>query len=149
MLNNTHNNQAPLAESQRVEFKRQLSGGLEKEVVAFLNVHDGGLSQGFSQDEFFMGYSVPQNKELMRVFRDVDLVEQLGSGIPRILQSYTTEAFCFTDNFTRLVLPFSQVLEPTGQATGQVTGQAEKLLCGAENNKRNNGFFRSESQGAL
>jgi len=49
----------------------------------------GGLPQGFSQDEFFMGYSVPQNKELMRVFRDVDLVEQLGSGIPRILQSYT------------------------------------------------------------
>ena len=32
--------------------------------------------------------------------------------------------FYFTDNFTRLVLPFSQALE----VTGQVTGQAETLL---------------------
>jgi predicted HTH transcriptional regulator len=100
----------------------------------------GGLPQGFSEAEFFMGYSVPQNKELMRVFRDVDLVEQLGSGIPRILQSYSKDAFHFTENFTRLVLPFSQVLkvdtqasdkatgQATGQVTGQVTGQAENLL---------------------
>ncbi|PJE56354.1 RNA-binding domain-containing protein [Marinomonas sp. BSi20584] len=88
----------------------------------------GSLPQGFSQDEFFMGYSVPQNKELMRVFRDVDLVEQLGSGIPRILQSYSKDAFYFTDNFTRLVLPFSQTLAMNGQATGQATGQAETLL---------------------
>ena len=55
----------------------------------------GGLPQGFSQAEFFMGYSVPQNKELMRVFRDVELVEQLGSGVPRILQAYSKTAFCF------------------------------------------------------
>ena len=43
MPHNTNTNQAPLAESQRIEFKRQLSDGLEKEVVAFLNSHDGGL----------------------------------------------------------------------------------------------------------
>ena len=30
-------------ESHRIEFKRQLSGSLEKEVVAFLNSRDGGL----------------------------------------------------------------------------------------------------------
>gem|GEM_PF-1550946 len=35
-----------------------------------------------------MGYSAPQNKELMRVFRDLDMVEQLGSGVPRILEYY-------------------------------------------------------------
>ena len=43
MLNNRHVNQPPLVEGQRVEFKRQLTDGLEKEVVAFLNAHDGGM----------------------------------------------------------------------------------------------------------
>lgn len=43
MLNNTHVNQQFFVEGQRVEFKRQLTDGLEKEVVAFLNAHDGGL----------------------------------------------------------------------------------------------------------
>lgn len=31
----------------------------------------------------------------MRVFKDLDLVEQLGSGIPRILQFYKKESFNF------------------------------------------------------
>lgn len=43
MPNNSHVNQSPLVEGQRVEFKRQLTDGLEKEVAAFLNAHDGGL----------------------------------------------------------------------------------------------------------
>jgi predicted HTH transcriptional regulator len=29
------------------------------------------------------------NKELMRVFRGLDMVEQLGSGIPQILAAYS------------------------------------------------------------
>ncbi len=38
------------------------------------------MNELYLQDKFilFMGYSVPQNKELMRVFRDLDMVEQLG-----------------------------------------------------------------------
>ncbi len=54
----------------------------------------GGLPEGLSQEEFFEGFSVPRNKELMRVFKDLDMVEQLGSGIPRILENYDKE--CFT-----------------------------------------------------
>ena len=30
-------------ESNRIEYKRELTDGLEKEVIAFLNYHDGGL----------------------------------------------------------------------------------------------------------
>ena len=45
----------------------------------------GGLPEGLSKQEFFEGFSVPRNKELMRIFKDLELVEQLGSGIPRIL----------------------------------------------------------------
>ena len=59
----------------------------------------GSLSEGLSESEFFEGFSVPRNKELMRIYKDLDLVEQLGSGIPRILESYGKECFHFSDNF--------------------------------------------------
>ncbi|MEQ6121646.1 RNA-binding domain-containing protein [Reichenbachiella sp. MALMAid0571] len=36
----------------------------------------GGLPQGLSRQEFFEGFSVPRNKEIMRIFRDLDLVSQ-------------------------------------------------------------------------
>ncbi|WP_288180970.1 ATP-binding protein, partial [Odoribacter laneus] len=65
----------------------------------------GGLPVGMTEREFFEGYSVPRNKELMRVFRDLDLVEHLGSGVPRILKSYSKECFLFTENFLRMVFP--------------------------------------------
>jgi predicted HTH transcriptional regulator len=45
----------------------------------------GGLPYGVTLDDFFGGYSSPRNKEIMRVFRDLELVEHLGSGVPRIL----------------------------------------------------------------
>ena len=32
-----------MTESNRIEYKRELTEGLEKEVVAFLNYHDGGV----------------------------------------------------------------------------------------------------------
>lgn len=38
-------------------------------------------------EEFFTGISIPRNRELMRVFRDLELVESLGSGIPRLLKA--------------------------------------------------------------
>ena len=46
----------------------------------------GSLPENLSIEEFFSGYSIPRNKELMRIFKDLELVEQLGSGVPRILQ---------------------------------------------------------------
>ena len=93
----------------------------------------GGLPSGFDEEEFFMGYSVPQNKELMRVFRDLDMVEQLGSGVPRILAHYPRSIYHFTPNFIRLVLPYAEGFDQASeQATGQATGQAEVLLMYCE-----------------
>ena len=77
----------------------------------------GGLPQGLSEVEFFQGFSVPRNKELMRVFRDLDLVEQLGSGIPRILRVYSQENFHFSENFIRMVLPSKKA---SGKASGKI-----------------------------
>ncbi len=78
----------------------------------------GGLPPGFDEEEFFMGYSVPQNKELMRVFRDLDMVEHMGSGVPRILEQYPKSIYNFSRNFIRVILPFAQGFE---QVTGQVS----------------------------
>jgi len=38
--------------------------------------------------EIFEGCSMPGNKEVMRIFKDLEMVEYLGSGMPRILQFY-------------------------------------------------------------
>ncbi len=82
----------------------------------------GGLPDGLSQNEFFEGFSVPRNKELMRVFKDLGMVEQLGSGVPRILESYKKECFTFTDNFLRMTFPIIG-----GQVGGQAGGQVSLL----------------------
>ena len=68
----------------------------------------GRLPESLSCEEFFNGISIPRNKELMRIYRDLDLVESLGSGIPRILRSYGRDCFSFTDNFVRITFPISK-----------------------------------------
>ena len=67
----------------------------------------GSIPQGLSEAEFFDGCSMPRNKELMRIFRDLDMVEYLGSGMPRILKAYPRECFRFSENFSRMVFPFA------------------------------------------
>ena len=71
----------------------------------------GGLPQGLSKEEFFQGVSIPRSKEIIRIYRDMDLVEQLGSGIPRILQTYGEECFYFSENFIRMSFPAEKVVE--------------------------------------
>jgi len=93
----------------------------------------GGLPQGMTENDFFNGVSLPRNKELMRVFRDVELVEHLGSGVPRILQSYGKECFKFSDNFLRMTFPASekvtmQVPLKYPPSTPQLTPQVEELV---------------------
>jgi predicted HTH transcriptional regulator len=84
----------------------------------------GSLPEGMNEDDFFSGISHPQNKVLMRVFCDLDMVEHLGSGVPRILQFYPKTSYVFLSNFTRVVFPYAEGLNVTGQATPQATLQA-------------------------
>ncbi len=45
-----------MTESNRIEYKRQLTDKLEKEVVAFLNYQDGGIIYlGIDRDENVVG----------------------------------------------------------------------------------------------
>jgi len=82
----------------------------------------GGLPDGMFYDEFFEGYSIPRNKEIMRIYKDLKLVEHLGSGMPRILKSYSKDCFHFTDNFLRMVFPFENVEDFVGGSIGGPIG---------------------------
>ena len=68
----------------------------------------GGLPQSLTMEEFFNGFSAPRNKELMRIFKDVKLVEQLGSGILRILKSYDRSIYEISSNFIRVTFKFNE-----------------------------------------
>jgi len=63
----------------------------------------GGLVEGLSREDFFNCRSMPRNRILMRVFRDVDLVENLGSGMTRILRAYDHKIFNFTPSFFEVI----------------------------------------------
>jgi predicted HTH transcriptional regulator len=78
----------------------------------------GGLPQGLSRTNFFRCRSMPRNRELMRIFRDVDLVEQLGSGMSRILKVYDQSIFSFEDDFMIVTFPY---------ANGFMTPVADKV----------------------
>jgi predicted HTH transcriptional regulator len=66
----------------------------------------GGLPERFTTEDFLAGFSAPKNKELMRVFKDVGLVEQLGTGIRRVLKVYDKSIYQFYPNFIRVSIPF-------------------------------------------
>lgn len=80
----------------------------------------GRLPEMLSEEEFFNGISIPRNKELMRIYRDVELVESLGSGVPRIIRAYGKECFQFTDNFVRITLPIASNRHVTEHVTEHV-----------------------------
>lgn len=82
----------------------------------------GGLIQGQSMDDFFSGGSMPRNRELMRVFRDVDLVEQLGSGMSRILKVYDKSVFKISEHFIKVVFPFRESYSDRNTASGNKSG---------------------------
>ena len=67
----------------------------------------GAIHPGKEQDDFFAGYSMPRNKTLMRVFKDLEMVEYLGSGMPRILKAYPRKAYTFATHFIRTTFPIS------------------------------------------
>ncbi|MGL5014808.1 MAG: Fic family protein [Bacteroidales bacterium] len=56
---------------------------------------------------------------------DLELVESLGSGVPRIVRAYGKDCFKFMDNFTRMIFPVNpEVIK----ISPHVTPHVEKLL---------------------
>ena len=88
----------------------------------------GRLPESLTKEEFFSGISIPRNKELMRIYRDVELVESLGSGIPRILKAYGEDCFTFTDNFIRIILPINSSVATIGHASNHASNHASEQI---------------------
>ena len=102
----------------------------------------GGLVEGLSKKEFFSGRSMLRNREIMRIYRDLDLVEQLGSGMNRILSAYSNDIFKFSENFLEVCFHYEEAyLESLAEVTGQVTGQVtvtteiKKLIMACDGEK--------------
>ena len=68
----------------------------------------GGIQSEFTEEEFLLGYSAPKNPELMRVFRDLELVEHLGTGIRRILKRYDKSIYHFYPHFIRVSIKYNR-----------------------------------------
>jgi predicted HTH transcriptional regulator len=90
----------------------------------------GSLPFGVTQDDFFAGISTPRNKEIMRVFRDLELVEHLGSGIPRILKAYDASVFEIRESYLRVIFPYREGFTDTITAIAGKTAvkNADKIL---------------------
>lgn len=68
----------------------------------------GGIQNEFTEEEFLQGYSAPKNPELMRVFKDLELVEHLGTGIRRILKRYDKSIYCFFPHFIIVSIKYNE-----------------------------------------
>ena len=97
----------------------------------------GGLIQNQSLEDFFSCSSMPRNRELMRVFKDVGLVEQLGSGMSRILNVYDKNIFDISEHFIKVVFPFREEMamennaiynKLSGDENGDENGDEIKIL---------------------
>ncbi len=86
-------------------------------------ISSGGLPVGLSEKEFFAGRSLPRNKELMRIFSDMDLCEQLGSGMKKILRIYPQSVFSVSEHFIDVHFDYAEeameILREQNQADNQ------------------------------
>jgi len=99
----------------------------------------GGLSVIKNKEKFFKGYSNPINREIMRIYKDLNMVEQLGSGMNRILSYYKKDIFIFDDDFLRMLFISNydkiETTQETIQETTQETTQ-EKIIKLLKQNKK-------------
>ena len=92
----------------------------------------GGLISGQSKKDFFSCSSMPRNRELRRVFKDVGLVEQLGSGMSRILKFYDKNIFEISEHYIKVIFPFSSSNDEKNIANGDINGDISGDINGDE-----------------
>lgn len=68
----------------------------------------GGLIAGMTEEELTSGISRPRSRELMRIFKDTEFVEQLGSGMNRMMSVYKPDIFHISPNFFHVVFHFDK-----------------------------------------
>jgi predicted HTH transcriptional regulator len=71
----------------------------------------GDLLSWMSEEDFFTGVSKPRNPEIMRIFKDLEYADEVGSGIPYIVGLYGRDIFRFSRTATRITLKFDTNME--------------------------------------
>lgn len=66
----------------------------------------GGPVSSRNSDNFFSGGSTPRTREIMRIFRDMKYVENVGLGMSRILNKYGREIYTITDDYIKVTFKF-------------------------------------------
>lgn len=87
----------------------------------FVITSNGGICNNITKEEFLQGFSVPKNKELMKIFNDIKLTNQMGTGIIKILNYYDKKVFEFFPNFLRVSFPFENSNFDLYSYTGKVS----------------------------
>ena len=76
----------------------------------------GGLVPQLTIKDFFLGVSALRNPQLMRILKDMELVEALGYGIREITKVYDRGIFEFTDNTVYVQFPFDKEVAESMEA---------------------------------
>lgn len=70
-------------------------------------ISTGGLPFDYSLDDFFAGISRPVNVGLQKIMGQLNMVEQTGHGVPKIVSIYGKNAFTIADNYLVVTIPFA------------------------------------------
>ena len=109
----------------------------------------GGLPIGLTQDEFFSGVSKPRNKELMRIFCDVDFGESLGSGMASVMKSYSPANFTFLPHFVRFSVEYINhaiiSMESKTSETGRINAETGRINAETGRINAENGPLNAKS----
>ena len=73
-------------------------------------VSNGGLPSALTKEDFFAGVSKPINKKLLKIFGDLDYIDQTGHGIPLIVKNYGREAFYISEHTVIVTIPLNKNL---------------------------------------
>ena len=73
-------------------------------------VSNGGLPSALTKEDFFAGVSKPINKKLLKIFSDLDYIDQTGHGIPLIVKNYGKNAFYISEHTVIVTIPLNKKL---------------------------------------
>lgn len=81
-------------------------------------VSNGGLPSALTKEDFFAGVSKPINKRLLKIFSDLDYIDQTGHGIPLIVKNYGKNAFYISEHTVIVTIPLNkELLENVGNTS--------------------------------
>ena len=70
-------------------------------------VSTGGLSFGYTKEDFYSGVSRPVNNGLFKIMGQLNMIEQTGHGNLVIVDKYGKDAFTISENYIIVTIPFA------------------------------------------